>query len=126
MNNTDIILLVIIILMAILAVVAVILFVLKRRKQKEGRISTKKILSSDELNAYIGSLLLSLGGISNITSVELENKRLKLGINDSNMIDNGKLRDLGVKGIVLGDKIKILQDDNAEKISKLINEQLKK
>lgn len=70
----------------------------------------KSIVNPD----FIDALLLYLGGNNNILKVEVEQSRLKIEVNELDLVDLEKLKTLTDKGIfVTGNTIKALFKDEA-------------
>ena len=66
-----------------------------------------------------------LGGIKNITNMEVSVSRFKVTLKDTNKVNKEGIQKLGAKGIVeIDNTIKIIFQDDAKKLKKYI-EQLK-
>lgn len=105
--------------LAIILVILVTLFFLlafPRIKQKRQKIT---------IAADVEDWVESLGGKSNIISVLSSRSRLTLEVNDASLIDNDKMKTLGVSSIIIMSKKIVLVIDNGadeikEKIEKYI------
>lgn len=105
--------------LAIILVILVTLFFLlafPRIKQKRQKIT---------IAADVEDWVECLGGKSNIISVLSSRSRLTLEVNDASLIDNDKMKTLGVSSIIIMSKKIVLVIDNGadeikEKIEKYI------
>lgn len=99
----------IIIPIALIVLLAIILiFFLTKDKKKKIKVNKE----------FIDSLVLALGGASNLTSVGVENSRLRLSVKDLNLVDLNKIKEFSDKGVfVTGNTIKTLFKYESERIA---------
>lgn len=89
-----------------------------RRKKK-----TKSIKVDD---TFMNTLIENYGGISNITLVEIENSRLKITVEDLDIVKLDDLKEQAQSGIfVTGNTVKTLYKLSSEQIKKFLDERLK-
>ncbi len=89
-----------------------------RRKKK-----TKSIKIDD---TFMNTLIENYGGISNITLVEIENSRLKITVEDLDIVKLDDLKEQAQSGIfVTGNTVKTLYKLSSEQIKKFLDERLK-
>lgn len=103
----------------IIAVVAamlllVILLIIVYRKPKEKNIP----LDID----YLNKLLKSLGNTNNINEISIENKRIRLLLNDIKMVDANILKELEIPAFLKGKELKILIKNNTKEVYNFLNE----
>lgn len=58
------------------------------------------------------TLLQALGGASNILSTALENKRLKISLENPKLVSQTLLKSMGIAGFLSGNELKLLVKDN--------------
>lgn len=69
--------------------------------------------------------LLALGGKDNINSISAIGSRINLSLKDKDAIDREKLKELGVKSIlVMSNKVTLVVEDQAEAIANGVNSSL--
>lgn len=89
-----------------------------RRKKK-----TKSIKVDD---TFMNTLIENYGGISNITLVEIENSRLKITVENLDIVKLDDLKEQAQSGIfVTGNTVKTLYKLSSEQIKKILDERLK-
>ncbi len=89
-----------------------------RRKKK-----TKSIKVDD---TFMNTLIENYGGISNITLVEIENSRLKITVENLDIVKLDDLKEQAQSGIfVTGNTVKTLYKLSSEQIKKFLDERLK-
>lgn len=105
------------IIIAVVAVIIllIILLVLVYRKPKED----KSTLISNE---YLENFLLILGSSDNIKEISIENKRLRLILNDIKKIDANGLKALEIPAFLKGKELKLLIKNDIKIIYKYLNE----
>jgi len=87
-----------------------VLFLLRRKK-------SKKVDDS--------SWLLALGGKDNIASISAIGSRINLSLKDKEAIDREKLKELGVKSVlVMSNKVTLVVESQAENIANSVNSSL--
>lgn len=109
---------IILIVLAVIIVLFIVGFILFNNLKKK----TKSIVS----DYFIDSLLLYLGGINNILKVEDEQSRLKITVNDLELVKLDELKTLTDKGIfVTSNTIKALFKDDANNIKVALEKRMK-
>lgn len=104
--------LVIIIAVVVLLIAAVIITIMFKKKKK---------INIDE--EYVRTLLSLLGGKSNISSIGIEGRKLKVVVNDLSIVDLDSIKNLAQAGVfVSGNNIKALFKYEASEL----NNELKK
>lgn len=103
------------ILIPIVVLVLVILaFILIRKVQKHKYLQKRKDANND--------MILALGGNENIVSAVNKGSRLSLVLNDYSIIDEARLKELGVSSIIkMSNKITLVIGAEAQDILNLIN-----
>lgn len=110
-----VILLIVIAVIIVLFVAGFIVFTFKKKQ-------TKSLVS----DSFIDALTLYLGGLHNILQIEVEQSRLKITVNELDLVDLEKLKTLSDKGIfVTGNTIKALYKDDAKNIKDALEKRLK-
>ena len=100
-------------LVVVIVLTIVIIFVIKKRKK-----GTPKI----EDHTQGSDWLIALGGKENLIEVTANGSRLTVKLNDQNIIDKDKLKELGVTNIVtMSDKLILVVEDKAELIKEKLN-----
>ena len=100
---------------AVLLILAIIFRIKNAKKKAKEREKAKP----DEGQAEI--FLKAYGGKENIKEVELERSKIKVKVNDVELVDGEKLKELGATGVLLvGDEVRCSFGDNAENIYELI------
>ena len=95
----------------ILVVIVVILVSIKSKSKTNNKIETKSN----------SSWLSALGEKDNIIEVESKGSRLTLTLRDSSLINDDKLKELGVTSIIkMSNKVILVVEDNAAKIEYLL------
>ena len=95
----------------VLILLAVFLFVFFNMKKKGQLKHNDKI--SDNSDAW----QIAIGGKNNIKEVTAVGSRLTLSLNDPELVDKDKLKELGVSNILtMSEKIILVVEDNAEKV----------
>ena len=78
----------------IIAVIIIAIgFIIFLTKKKNKRIAQEKVMRSE-------NLLSALGNSENILSIEAKESRINLSLKDYSLIDEAKLKELGVSSIV--------------------------
>lgn len=91
MENFDIKLLIIpLVIILLLVIFLIVYFVMKNKKKKQIK----------ENQTRSENIILALGNKENIVSVDAKESRLNLVLQDNNLIDEIKLKELGVSSIV--------------------------
>lgn len=65
---------------------------------------------------YISALLLALGGRNNILTVEVEQRRLKIALNNLDTVDFEKLKTFSSSIFVAGNNVKMLFEQNPQAV----------
>lgn len=104
----------------IIAVVAaiillIILLVLVYKKPKD----EKSTLVSQE---YLENFLKILGSKNNIKEISIENKRLRLIVNDVKKVDATGLKELEIPAFLKGNELKLLIKDDIKTIYNFLDE----
>lgn len=88
-----------------------VLFLYFKKKNKKNTISV----------AFIDSLLVALGTKSNIIDVEVEQGRLKILVNDLELVNLDQIKSLTDSGVfVTGNYIKVLFREDSQEIKKAL------
>ncbi len=115
MDTTHIVVICLAVLVVCLLVLALIL-IKKKRKPKGVKVN-------DE---FINQLIENYGGIQNINSVEIENSRLKITVDDLDLVKLDALKQQAESGIfVTGNTVKTLYKLSSEQIKKSLEGRLK-
>ena len=94
-----------------LILLAIFLFVFLNMKRNG------KLKHDNKISTNSDEWQIAIGGKNNIKSVNAMGSRLTLELNDSNLINKDKLKELGVSNIlVMSEKIILVVEDNAEKV----------
>lgn len=97
---------------AILLIVAIILFIVLKKKNN-GHVKVD--------NEFITNIISFLGGKDNINSVNVDNARLKVGVNDLTKVDSNSLHSLSEKGVfITGNNVKMMFKYDSKTIMKEI------
>lgn len=76
-------------------------------------------------NEFINNLIEYLGTIKNVKEVNVDNGRLKIEVNDLDLVSLNEIKSIALNGIfVTGNVIKILFKYDSETIMKAINSRL--
>lgn len=103
---------------AILALFGVSLPLIIKSKKKE-----PKIKIDDE---FITKLIMALGSLTNIKNVSVDNGRLKIEVNDLDVVDSNSLKDMNSNGVfITGNNIKLLFKYDSNTIKNALNSRLK-
>lgn len=79
--------------------------------------------SNPEFKYEANKLVEYLGGIKNITNMEVSMSRFKVTLKDTSKVDKDGIIKLGAKGIVeIDNTMKIILKDDAKKLKKYIEE----
>lgn len=107
-----------------LAIIAIIIFVIlfvfliPAIKRKKNHTSTLPVFPVDEW-------IIALGGKENISNVFAASSRLSLTLNDPSLMQQDKLKQLGVSNIiVMSTKVILVIEDKAEQIKKELDKSL--
>ncbi|MBQ9448557.1 MAG: hypothetical protein IJU60_01620 [Acholeplasmatales bacterium] len=102
---------------AVVAVAAIVIIFLCVKKKREPKIIV------DE--TFVNNLVEYLGDIKNVKEVNVDNGRLKIEVNDLDLVKLDEIKSLALNGIfVTGNVIKILFKYDSETIKKAINSRL--
>ena len=94
----------------IIALLLIIAFAITNSKRKDFKIEANKLVEY-------------LGGIKNITNMEVSVSRFKVTLKDVSKADKEGIQKLGAKGIVeIDNTLKIIFEDDAKKLKKCIEE----
>lgn len=111
MDNNLIIIIVSVIVSLILLFCFSVLFLYFKKKNQKNTIS----------EAFIDSLLLALGSKSNIVDVQVEQGRLKILVNDLELVNLDQIKALTDSGVfVTGNYIKVLFREDSEQVKKAL------
>lgn len=103
------------ILIPLLVLILIILSFILIRKSKEHKFIQNRKTANNEM-------ILSLGGNDNILSASAKGSRLSLVLNDYSIINEARLKELGVSSIIkMSNKITLVIGSEAQDILKLIN-----
>lgn len=97
----DIYILIAITLFLLVSVIVTVILIKNKRKNK-----------SKPLSIQTEKLLEALGGNGNILSVSLDNKRLKVLLDNPKMVSQTLLKNMEVSGFLTGKELKLLIKDN--------------
>lgn len=99
--------------LAIVLLLSIVIILVLKNKNKKIRVDS----------SFIDNILNYLGGVNNLLSTEVENGRLRLKVNDLDVVNFDGLKSMTESGVfVTGDCVKILFKTD----SKLIKEELDK
>ena len=102
---------------ALVAVVSLVLVIINVKKKRE-----PKIKVDDE---FINNLIEYLWSIKNVKEVNVDNGRLKIEVNDLDLVKLDEIKSLALNGIfVTGNVIKILFKYDSNTIKKAIDSRL--
>ena len=80
-------------------------------------------MSKPEFKFEANKLVECLGGIKNITHMEVSVSRFKVTVKDTSLVDKDGIKKLGARGIVeIDNTLKIILDDKAKKLKKYIED----
>lgn len=103
---------------AILVLLLVVAFIIFKKKKNPN----SKIKVDDE---FINNLIGYLGEIKNVNNVNVDNGRLKIEVNDLDMVKLDEIKSLALNGVfVTGNVIKILFKYDSNTIKKAIDARL--
>lgn len=112
----------VIIIIAIITVVLIILGILLFVLLNKNKGKKLKIKIDEE---FINNLILNYGGISNIKSCDVDNGRLKVAVNDLDLVNLPALKEQSQAGVfVTANIIKTLYKFDSKLIKSLIDKQL--
>ena len=95
----------------ILIAIAIVLIVVLSKRKKQPKINKQDVVI--DTNEW----LIALGGKENIIEKEAKGSRLVLRLNDPSLINEEKLKELGVSNIMkMSNKITLVFEDQAEAI----------
>ena len=112
-NSNDDTLLIVGIVLALVIISVVLLIVLKNKKRNDF------LKQRNEAN---NELITCLGGLDNIVKAAAMGSRLSLVLNDYSVINEEKIKELGVSTIIkMSNKITLVIGEDAKEIAQLIN-----
>ena len=115
-NINPVIIVVIAVVATLLAVACALLLIFRSRKGNKGK---TKVSDSEWIDA--------LGGQDNILEASAIGSRLSVKLNDKEVINRDKLKELGVSSIlVMSNKVTLVIEKQAEKVAEAINHSLNK
>ncbi len=115
-NINPVIIVVIAVVATLLVVACVLLLIFRSRKGNKGKV---KVSDSEWIDA--------LGGQDNILEASAIGSRLSVKLNDKEVINRDKLKELGVSSIlVMSNKVTLVIEKQAEKVAEAINHSLSK
>lgn len=80
-------------------------------------------MSKPEFKYEANKLVECLGGIKNITHMEVSVSRFKVTVKDPSIVNKDGIKKLGARGIVeIDNTLKIIFGDNAKKLKRYIDE----
>lgn len=80
-------------------------------------------MSKPDFKYEANKLVENLGGIKNITHMEVSVSRFKVTVKDTSLVNKEGIKKLGARGIVeIDNTLKIILDDNAKKLKKYIED----
>lgn len=80
-------------------------------------------MSKPEFKYEANKLVECLGGIKNITHMEVSVSRFKVTVKDPSIVNKDGIKKLGARGIVeIDNTLKIIFSDNAKKLKRYIDE----
>ena len=80
-------------------------------------------MSKPEFKFEANKLVECLGGIKNITHMEVSVSRFKVTVKDPSIVNKDGIKKLGARGIVeIDNTLKIIFDDKAKKLKKYIED----
>jgi len=101
----------------LILILLITILIVKKKKNKKPRI----IIDDD----FIDSLIALYGGNNNIKEVNVENGRLKITVNDLDIVNLNGIKSYAESGVfVTGDVIKTLYKHDSEVIKKAINKKI--
>jgi phosphotransferase system IIB component len=110
-----------ILILAVIATFLIVLLFLTSYKQK-----VKKVVIKNQFDENFSETLLhSLGNVSNLKSISIEHKRLKVLVKDLKKVDAASLRNIGAPAILKGLEITILVKNHPNQVYQYINEKIK-
>ncbi len=116
-NSSNNYLLFILIGVALVALIAIVVLILVFKNKN------KKVKIDDN---FIENIITLLGGASNLSSTEVENGRLRLKINNLDIVNFDGLKELSQAGVfVTGDCIKLLFKTDSQTIKKELDKRIK-
>jgi len=93
-------------------------FALEKRREKQNQ-----AVESTVDNEKVGALIEAIGGAKNIISTDYESSRVKIVLNDVDLLDQEKLKALDLSGSYLsGDQLQVTIGSNASDFSRQIAE----
>ncbi len=102
---------------AVIVLLAVLFFLFLKKKD-----TTPRIVIDDE---FINNLIVLYGDKDNISNINTENGRLKIGVKDLNKVDLEKLKEISTNGVfVTGNTIKTLFRHDSDSIKKELEKRL--
>ena len=117
--NSNIIIFIVICLAVLVIALLVLALVLIKKQRKQSSVKVD--------NTFIDNLIDNYGGISNILSVGIENSRLKITVDDLDIVKLDDLKEQAQSGIfVTGNTVKTLYKLSSEQIKKFLEERLKR
>ena len=115
-NINPVIIVVIAVVVTLLVVACALLLIFRSRKGNKGK---AKVSDSEWIDA--------LGGQDNILEASAIGSRLSVKLNDKEVINRDKLKELGVSSIlVMSNKVTLVIEKQAEKVAEAINHSLNK
>ena len=115
-NINPVIIVVIAVVATLLVVACALLLIFRSRKGNKGKV---KVSDSEWIDA--------LGGQDNILEASAIGSRLSVKLNDKEVINRDKLKELGVSSIlVMSNKVTLVIEKQAEKVAEAINHSLNK
>ncbi len=115
-NINPVVIIVIAVVATLLVVACVLLLIFRSRKGNKGKV---KVSDSEWIDA--------LGGQDNILEASAIGSRLSVKLNDKEVINRDKLKELGVSSIlVMSNKVTLVIEKQAEKVAEAINHSLSK
>ncbi len=104
------------VVLVILLLILALFLIKKKRKPKGVKVN----------NEFIDLLVENYGGINNITNVEIENSRLKITVDDLDLVKLDNLKEQAESGIfVTGNTVKTLYKLSSEQIKNALEGRLK-
>lgn len=121
-----------VLILLLLLFIALFRYLKKRRHKKalEYHIDEKDKyhvrLEAKNLSALLPPLLEGLGGKENIQSLRSENRRLKVGIKDYDLVKESCIREAGFPGLIRPrkDEVQILVGEDANSLKELLAQEL--
>lgn len=103
-----------IILFAILLLAVIFYLTCGLRSKRENKNKVEHIIVD---TIFMESLISGLGDLSNISTVSIDNGRLKFKVNDLDLLNTNKLKELSTSGVfITGNNVKLLFKYDSEAI----------